>query len=184
MVVPKGESDGEPVTYRTNDPYDFDANIDHEPEQRAKHRRGRSFGVLVALAMTGIVAALVWRAYGGSGPVLPSFTSAASVSSSSPEDMPVGLKDFQAFQQQLASQMQAATQLLTAQQAQIKGLSEQVAALPEKLDNFQRAAPAAPATPVPAVPKPTVTPAKKKPAAAKSVDASTAAAPPPLQLSR
>jgi uncharacterized coiled-coil protein SlyX len=166
------------VTYRTNDPYDFDENVDYEPEQRAKHRRGRSFGVLVALALTGIVSALVWRAYGGSGLVLPSFTSTASVSSSSPQDMPVGLKDFQAFQQQLASQMQAATQLLTAQQAQIKGLSEQVAALPEKLDSLQRAAPAAPAPP--AVPKPTVTPAKKKPVAAKSVDASTAAAPSPL----
>jgi hypothetical protein len=79
--------------------------------------------------------------------------------------------------------MQAATQLLGAQQAQIKGLSDQVAALAGKLDTLQRATAPAPAVPVP---KPVVAPVRKKPVAAKPVDATPAEAPPPppLQLSR
>jgi hypothetical protein len=175
---------GASVIYRTNDAYRTD-DVDYEPEEPPKRRRGFRLIVVVALAIVGIVSALIWRAYGGSGPAFPSFTS-ASAPSAATGDKAVGIKDFQAFQQQLASQMQASTQLLGSQQAEIKRLSEQVAALAAKLDEFQHAVTFPQPAPTASVPKPAAPPVRKKPAAPKPVGASPAETPPPppLQLSR
>jgi hypothetical protein len=49
-------------------------------------------------------------------------------------DKPVGLGDLQAFQQQIAGSAQSTEKLLTAQQAEIKRLSDQVAVPSGKLD--------------------------------------------------
>jgi uncharacterized coiled-coil protein SlyX len=76
-------------------------------------------------------------------------------------------------QQQLAGQVQAATQLLASQQAEIKRLSDQLAALTGKIDALQQ-----PATPAP------VAPVRKKPAAPAPVAGAPPPPPPPLQLSR
>ena len=64
------------MTYRTNDAYQIRDDVDYEPEEPP--RRWRSLIVVMALAMVGIVSAFLWRAYGGSRPVFPSFTSNAS----------------------------------------------------------------------------------------------------------
>jgi hypothetical protein len=90
--------------------------------------------VVLLLAATGSGSALLWRAY-GNGAAFPSFTSAADKAVAI-ADRPVGLNDFQAFQQQIAGSMQSTQQLLTAQQAEIKRLSDQVSALAGKLDYF------------------------------------------------
>jgi uncharacterized coiled-coil protein SlyX len=168
------------VTFRYND------DVDYEPEEieAPKRKRWPTYVVVVMLAATGIVSAFLWRAYGNNGPTLPSFGLTAPADTG---DRVVTLKDLQAFQQPIVAQTQAATQLLAAQQAEIKRLSDQMAALNAKLDALQHSVasvqpPAAAPLPRPVVPPP----AHKKPAVPKPAEASPAGAPPPppLQLNR
>jgi uncharacterized coiled-coil protein SlyX len=149
--------------------------------------RGRWVPIAVAagLALFGSASALLWNAWGGGLPALPSFTSSAAPGAA-PADIPdktVGLKDFQAFQQQIGATVQSTAQLVAAQQAEIKRLSDQVAALAAKIDTLQRpAASAQAAAPVPPPPAPPpAAAARKKPAAAKLPPGiSTGGAPLPL----
>jgi hypothetical protein len=89
--------------------------------------------IIVGLATIGSGSAFVWRGYGHSG---WAFLSSASVSAlpQAATDSVVALKDFQAVQQQLVGQMQQATQVLGAQQAEVKRLSDQVTVLAGKVD--------------------------------------------------
>jgi uncharacterized coiled-coil protein SlyX len=152
----------------------------HQP---APGRRSRWVGIAVAvgLVLFGSASAVLWHAWGGGLSALPSFASSAA-SGSAPAETPdktVGLKDFQAFQQQIATTVQSTAQLVAAQQAEIKRLSDQVAALAAKIDTLQRpVASAQAAAPVPPPPAPA---ARKKPAAAKLPPGiSTGGAPLPL----
>jgi hypothetical protein len=110
---------------------DFDDTPDEKPKGRALVR------IVVALAGAGSGSALLWRAYGTGLPAFPSFTSVATTAAPV-ADKPVGLMDLQAFQQQIAGSMQSTEKLLTAQQAEIKRLSDQVSVLSGKLDLLQR----------------------------------------------
>jgi uncharacterized coiled-coil protein SlyX len=165
------------VTYRIDDDrYD-------EPEEEPKRASWVSTAIVaVLLACVGVGLAFFWRAYGGSVAALPSAASVNRPAAAPPgtAEKGVGLSDLQAVQQQLAGQLQAATQLLASQQAEIKRLSDQVAALTGKIDALQQ-----PVAPAPVSKQ--VAPVKKKPAAA-PVAANPADAPPPppppLQLSR
>jgi uncharacterized coiled-coil protein SlyX len=147
-------------------------------------RRWIPIAVAAGLALFGSASALLWYAWGGGFPALPSFlpsfTSSATPGSAPAEtpDKPVALKDFQAFQQQIAATVQATAQLVAAQQAEIKRLSDQVAALAAKIDTLQPAA----ATAQAAAPVPPPAPAaRKRPAAAKLPPGiSTGGAPLPL----
>jgi uncharacterized coiled-coil protein SlyX len=131
-----------------------------------ERRRWGPIAVVVGLALFGSASALVWRTLGSGLPALPSFTSNAAPAADVP-DKSVGLKDFQAFQQQVTGTMQSTAQLVAAQQAEIKRLSDQVAALAAKLDALQRsAASAQAAAPVPPPPPAPAAP-KKRPAAPK-----------------
>ena len=120
------------------------------------------------LALFGSASALLWNVWGGDLPALPSFTAGASPGATPAEipDKPVGLKDFQAFQQQVTATVQSTAQLVAAQQAEIKRLSDQVAALAAKIDAQQRPAASAQAA-EPAPPPPPPQAPRKKPAAAK-----------------
>jgi uncharacterized coiled-coil protein SlyX len=124
------------------------------------------------LAAIGSASAFLWRAYGNNVPTFPSFGSTPSADAG---DKVVMLKDFQAFQQQITAQTQAATQLLGSQQAEIKRLSEQMTALATKLDTLQRSVTSVQAPPPAPIPMP---PVRKKPAVSKPVEASPAEAPP------
>jgi uncharacterized coiled-coil protein SlyX len=153
-------------------------------QQPAPGRRRRWVGIAVGLVLFGSASALLWRAWGGGLSALPSFTSSAAPGSAPGEtpDKTVGLKDFQAFQQQIAATVQSTAQLVAAQQAEIKRLSDQVAALAAKIDTLQRpaASPQA-AAPVPPPAPPPAPAARKKPAAAKLPPGiSTGGAPLPL----
>ena len=162
--------------------YDDEADYEREEIEAPERRRWPFYVVVVMLAATGIVSAFAWRAYGNGGPGLPFVGSAAPADTG---DRVVTLKDLQAFQQPIVAQTEAANQLLAAQQAEVKRLSDQMAALNAKLDALQRSiASVQPAAAAP-VPKP-VAPARKKPAVPKPVGASPTGAPPPppLQLSR
>jgi uncharacterized coiled-coil protein SlyX len=151
--------------------------VDDQSRQAPGRRRWIPIAVVAGLVMFGAGSALLWHVWGIGLPALPSFTSAKA-----PADVPdktVGLKDFQAFQQQIAGAMQSTAQLVAAQQAEIKRLSDQVSALSAKIDALQRpAAPAQAAAPAPPPPPPA---ARKKPAAAKLPPGiSTGGAPLPL----
>jgi uncharacterized coiled-coil protein SlyX len=133
-------------------------------------RRWVPIAVAAGLALFGSASALLWHAWDGGFPALPSFTSATAPGAASTEapDKTVGLKDFQAFQQQIAATVQSTAQLVAAQQAEIKRLSDQVAALAAKIDTLQRpAASAQAAAPVPPPPAPAPAAARKRPAAPK-----------------
>lgn len=129
------------------------------------HRRWVPIAVAVGLALFGSASAVLWNAWGGGLPALPSFTSATA-----PAEVPdktVGLKDFQAFQQQIAATLQSTAQLVAAQQAEIKRLSDQVATLAAKIDAQQRAAASAQAAAPAPPPPPAPAAARKRPAAPK-----------------
>jgi uncharacterized coiled-coil protein SlyX len=140
----------------------------HQPAPA--RRRWVPIAVAAGLAMLGATSALLWRSWDGGLPALPSFMSSGAAPGAAPAevaDKTVGLKDFQAFQQQIAATLQSTAQLVAAQQAEMKRLSDQVAALAAKIDAQQRPAASAQAA-APVLPPPTPAPAaRKKPAAPK-----------------
>jgi uncharacterized coiled-coil protein SlyX len=167
------------VTYRADDvSYDL-------PDEQPRRRALSTLVAVLLLAGTGSGSAWLWWAYGSGAPI-PSFKSAADKAVAI-VDRPVGLNDFQAFQQQITGSMQSTERLLTAQQAEIKRLSDQVSMLAGKLDLLQRplaAAQAALPAPAhkPAGPAPQKRPHEEKPAGAISTGGAPLAA--PVQLSR
>jgi uncharacterized coiled-coil protein SlyX len=168
-----------PVTYAADDDsYDL-------PDEEPRRRVLSTLVAVLLLAGTGSGSAWLWRAY-GNGAAFPSFTSVADKAVAT-VDKPVGLNDFQAFQQQIIGSMQSTERLLTAQQAEIKRLSDQVSTLAGKLDLLQRpVATAQAAFPAPA-PKPAGLAPQKKPREVKPAGAiSTGGAPlaAPVQLIR
>jgi uncharacterized coiled-coil protein SlyX len=163
------------VTYRAGE--DFDDTPDERPGTRALVR----IVVAAMLAGAGSGSALLWRAYG-----TPSFTTAAATAAPV-ADKPVELLDLQALQQQVAGSMQSTEKLLTAQQAEIKQLADQVSVLSGKLDLLQRPVTSAQAAVPPPPPKPPAPAPRKKPAApqpAGAVSTGGTALPPPIPLTR
>jgi uncharacterized coiled-coil protein SlyX len=158
----------------------FENARDLTEEPAPGRRRWVAIAVAAGLALFGSGSALLWHAWGGGLATLPSFTSNAAPTEIA--DKTVGLKDFQTFQQQVATTVQSTAQLVAAQQAEIKRLSDQVAALGAKIDTLQRpAASAQAAAPVPPPAPPPPPAARKKPAAAKLPPGiSTGGAPLPL----
>lgn len=142
--------------------------IEDLPQPAPERRRWAPIAVVAGLALLGSASALAWYAWGNGLPALPYFTSSEAAPSAAPAQVPdktVGLKDFQAFQQQTAATLQSTAQLVAAQQAEVKRLSDQVAGLTAKIDALQR--PAAPAqTAAPAPPPPPPSPAARKKSAA------------------
>jgi len=179
------------VAYRTDDTYDVE-NEAYDADEEEPKRGLASWILIVALLMgTGSGSALLWRTFGG-GPILPPLTS-TTTSVATAEKQP-GQGDLEALRQQITGSVQSTQQLVAAQQAEIKRLSDQVSALTGKLDLLQRPVTSAQAAMPAAAPK-TVAPAPKKksdvvkPVAAKPAEVkpasgaiSTGGA--PLQLNR
>jgi uncharacterized coiled-coil protein SlyX len=170
------------VTYRIDDDR-YDDSYD-EPVEKPKRASLVSTAIVaVLLVCVGAGLAFFWRAYGGSVSALPSIAAVNGPAAAPPgaAAKAVGPADLQALQQQLAGQIQAVTQLLASQQAEVKRLSDQLAALTGKVDTLQQ-----PAAPAPAAKQ--AAPVRKKPApapvAANPAGAAAPPPPPPLQLSR
>jgi uncharacterized coiled-coil protein SlyX len=161
------------VTERADDDYDY------APSAQPRSRVLFWIIVIIVLAGTGVGSAFLWQAYGNG---LSVFRTGTATPEPTPPDKPVGLADFQAFQQQIVGSMQSTEQVLAAQEAEIKRLSDEVAALSAKLDLVQHpVAPAEALAPGPAS-KPVAPPPRKKPAAPKPAGAiSTGGAPLPAQ---
>jgi hypothetical protein len=166
------------VTYRA------DEDLDDAPDEKPRSRALLLIVIAVMLAGAGSGSALLWHAYGAG---LPSLTSAAN-SAAPVTDKPVGLADFQAFQQQIAGSAQSTEKLLTAQQAEIKRLSDQVAVLTGKLDLLQKPIASAQAALPPPAPKPVASAPRKKPTTAAqpagAISTGGAPLPPPIPLTR
>ena len=154
----------------------------HQPPPA--RRRWVPIAVVAGLALLGAASASAWYVWGDGLPALPSFTSSAAAPGAAPAEVPdksVGLKDFQAFQQQIAATLQSTAQLVAAQQAEIKRLSDQVAALAAKIDAQQRAAASAQAAAPAPPPSPPPPAGRKRSAAPKQPPGiSTGGAPLPL----
>jgi uncharacterized coiled-coil protein SlyX len=126
---------------------------------------------VAGLASLGIASAFAWRAYDGGPLTLPSFAllTGQPATPAVVADKPVTLKDLQALQQQIAGPLQSNAQLLAAQQAEIKRLSDQVSALAAKVDALEHPPASAQASlPASAPPSPAPGAPRKKPAAPKS----------------
>ena len=165
--------------------WQYDNNDDdYAPPEEPKAKRGLPFIVIGAcvLAIIGSGSAFAWRAYGGSSYF--SFALGSSPASTT-EPKTVGLDDFRAFQQQIAGQLQSNAQILAAQQAEVKRLSDQMAAVSAKMDAIQSsiafARAAIPATAPPRSPQPKK-PAKPNPSPRISIGG--APLPAPIQLTR
>jgi uncharacterized coiled-coil protein SlyX len=135
------------------------------PQPSPQRRRWVPVAVVAGLAVFAVVSAALWQVWGYGLPTLPSFTSATAPAPAEVPDKAVGLKDLEALQQQIATTTQSTAQSVAAQQAEIKRLSDQVAALAAKIEQLQNPAPSAQA-PAPAPPPPATPAARKRPAAA------------------
>jgi uncharacterized coiled-coil protein SlyX len=112
----------------------------------------RTIFLVVVVAAMGTASAFAWRAYGA----YPSVAFLGSSPAAPAEPKMVGIDEFHAFQQQTVERLQSNAQELGALQAEVKRLSEQLAAVSAQVDAVRSAissAPAAPPTP-PKKPKP------------------------------
>jgi hypothetical protein len=160
-----------PVAYRTDDSRVVDDDL-YEVDEDEPRRGLLSWILIVALLIgTGSGSALIWRTFGG-GPILTSLTSTTTAIATT--ERPSGRADLDVLRQEITGSVQSTQQLLAAQQAEIKRLTEQVSALSGKLELLQRPATSAQAAiPAPA-PKAVVPAPKKKPEIAKPVAAKPA----------
>jgi hypothetical protein len=153
------------------DSYGNEINVGPPPVTLRKRRSFGGIGILAVLLLLGAAGGLLWLNLDTVTDALHGVASPASSSSNadvlaSASEPAVSAADFSAFQQQTGSSIQTATDLLKAQQAelkrlsdQIQGLTMQVSSLTTRMEQVQQgrvpapgAAVAAPATPVAAPP--------------------------------
>lgn len=158
-------------------PYD-DPDPDYEGpiSKPVKKSFWRPASVIVGLAILGSASAFAWRTFYGSA--ITSLGSLGQETKSPKNELDDRLNGLQTLQQQMINQSQSMSQLLTAQQTEIKRLADQVVALSTKIDGL-RSLPEPTHLPVPVVP------AQKKHAPKPAAEPSVGGAPlaPPVQLS-
>jgi FtsZ-interacting cell division protein ZipA len=138
-----------------------------EPPVRHRRRAGAVLIVIAALAVIATVSACLWLNYGDlvRSALFAAPPVAAPVIASGEE--PVTQKDFASSKRLTAESLQSAIEELDAQKADLKRLSDQVAALTARIDTLQSAAAPTPQPAVPARPVPTAP--RQKPSARKPV---------------
>jgi uncharacterized coiled-coil protein SlyX len=131
---------------------DYVEETDFEVPLEPRRTVFRTIFWVVVMAVMGSASAFAWRAYGAH----PSFAFLGSSPAAPAEPKIVGIDEFHAFQQQTAERLQSNAQDLGALQAEVKRLSDQLAAVSAQVGALQSAissAPAAAPTP-PKKPKP------------------------------
>lgn len=173
------------------DTFGSEINVGPPPVTLRKRRSFGVIGILALLLLIGAAGGLLWLnldtvtdALHGVASPASSSASSSDVLASAPEPT-VSAADFTAFQQQTGDSIQGATNLLNAQQAELKRLSDQiqgltmlVTSLTTKIDQIQGRTPPAPAAaaaapsvapvaaaPVAAAPRPAPTAPRKRPPA-------------------
>jgi uncharacterized coiled-coil protein SlyX len=135
------------------------------PVHLSRGRSSRGFAIAAVLVVIAGAAGFAWLTFGDRISEIPSFGSTpgpvAAVAAS--DTGLVAASDFQAFQQQTSEALQSATQLLSAQQAELRRLSEEVSRLTAKIDLLQSTVAVAsvkpPSPPSPASATPSLPPA-------------------------
>jgi len=155
------------VNYGLEGEREFERDPDLPPLRRGRQRHTRIV-VCIALAVIASGAAFLWRGYGDALEGLPIFKSEERAPQA------VSSKAFQEYQQAVAMNFGRDREMLQAQDAEIKRLSDQVLRLIMKIDSLERNARDAQAAIGPA-PKP----APKQPAAKPAPRISTGGAPLP-----
>lgn len=171
------------MTYRTDSPYALEEEA-YEADDEEPRRGLLSWILIIAMLMgTGSASAVVWRTFGG-GPILSAMSS-NPISAIAVAERPAAAAsapaqdELASLRQEIAASVQSTQQLLTAQQAEIKRLSDQVSALSSKLELIQRPVNSAQAAiPVPVAPQAAAPAAPKKKEAAKPVAAKPASSKP------
>jgi uncharacterized coiled-coil protein SlyX len=132
----------------------IDASFSHQKDQEdravVRDRRRLIIPLVVALVLIGGGWMMAW-AFGGTkaASAPPSEVSTASANSGQASDeLLETAKGLQVTQQQAVDQLQVVQDQLAAQKAETKKLSEQMAAVTEKLDALQRSVADIPAPPV------------------------------------
>jgi uncharacterized coiled-coil protein SlyX len=115
------------------------------------------FAVALGVILIGLGCVLLQR---GSSNSAAGLTSAAAAREQVSDELLETTKGLQATQQQAVDQLQVVQDQLVAQKAETKKLSEQIAALTEKLDALQRSVADIPAAPVAA---PVLSPKSRRP---------------------
>lgn len=174
------------------DTFNSEINVGPPPAALPKRRRSGAVGIIIVLLLLGAGGGYLWLNYNETLTDLVHSVTGNTGShddaqglATAPAEGGVSAADFATFQQQTGSSIQAATDLLGAQQAelkrlsdQIQGLTTQLADLTSKIDHVQgrgtppQAASAAALAPRPVRPAPTAPrkrPAVDKPAGAISV---------------
>lgn len=130
------------------------------------------FLIVAVLVGTGSGSALLWRAAGG-GPLQPLMPQSLipAAAPTAVAEKAARQSELDAVRQQITNLNQSTQQLLAAQQAEIKRLSDQVAALSGRLDLLQRPVTSAQAAIPPAKPSAPPPAAKKKSETARQVSA-------------
>jgi hypothetical protein len=162
------------------DAFNNEINVGPPPVGLPKRRSFGPIGIIAVLLILGAGGGYLWLNYHDQ---LTDMAQAVTGSTGSREGAPVlasateggvTATDFTAFQQQTGSAMQAATDLLTAQQTelkrlsdQIQGLTTQVVGLTAKIDTLQGRGVLAPPAPVVAAPAPVAAAAQAAPVAAR-----------------
>jgi uncharacterized coiled-coil protein SlyX len=117
-------------------------------------RRLRAFAMALTIILIGLGGALFWDFGSSTVAALPSGASAASVREQVSTEILETAKGLGITQQQAVDQLQVVQDQLAAQKAETERLSEQIAAVTEKLDAIQQSVASIPAPRV-AAPPPT-----------------------------
>jgi uncharacterized coiled-coil protein SlyX len=127
----------------------FSRQRDQENRAIVRDRRRLIIPLVAALLLIGGGWMTAWAFGGSKAAAPPSEVSTASATSGRPSDeLLETAKGLQVTQQQAVDQLQVVQDKLAAQQAETKKLSEQIAAVTEKLDALQRSVADIPAPPV------------------------------------
>jgi septal ring factor EnvC (AmiA/AmiB activator) len=138
----------------------FSSQRQQEDRAAAGVRQLWIFGVALAVILIGLGCVLLQRSIGGNSPsVVPS--AAATGREQVSDALIETTKGLQTTQQQAVDQLQVVQDQLVAQKAETKKLSDQVAAVTEKLDALQQSVASIPAPSV-AAPVPLPQPSKAR----------------------
>src|SRR5471030_2296106 len=132
-----------------------DASFSRQKQQEdhavVRGRRLRVLAVALAVILIGLGCAMVWGFGARSVAALPSSADAAGSASTREQvsnELLETAKGLQVTQQQAVDQLQVVQDQLAAQKAETKKLSEQIAAVTEKLDALQLSVASIPTPPV------------------------------------
>jgi septal ring factor EnvC (AmiA/AmiB activator) len=130
----------------------FSRQRQREDRAAAGARRLWVFALALAFILIGLGGVLLQRGFGGNSAAIVPAATAATAREQVSDELLETAKGLQVTQQQAVDQLQVVQDQLAAQKAETKKLSEQIAAVTEKLDALQQSVASVPAPPVAASP--------------------------------